>query len=134
SVSVVQALDQVRVPRPAATRADREPAGEVRLGRRREGARLLVADVDPFDAFGRSDRVHEGVQAVTDHAVHTGDASLDEDVDKLLSDGAHCGLLLGRSSSRRNDAWWATSRTVTRRTRLHRPRGSSQTQDLAPGE
>jgi hypothetical protein len=77
----------------------------VRLGRSREGARLLIADVDPFDPFRPSDRVHEGVQAVTDHAVHTGDAGLDEDVDKLLSDGAQGGLLLEHSSSRRNDAW-----------------------------
>jgi len=85
------------VPGSAAARTDHEPAGELRLGRRCEGSRLLVADVDPGDALGASDRVHEGVEAVADHAVHTADASLLEYLDELLGDGAQ-GDLLSRLS------------------------------------
>ena len=76
AVSVVQSLNQVRVPRSAAACADREPPGELRFGRRCERPRLLVADVDPLDPRRSSDGVHEGVQAVTDDAIYTRDAGL----------------------------------------------------------
>src|SRR5262249_27452428 len=99
-VSVVQSLDQMRVARAAAARADGEPAGEVRLRRRRERAGFLIPDVDPLDAFRAPDRIHEGVQAVADDAVHARDAGLTEDVHELLCDVAHESLL-SRSASPR---------------------------------
>jgi hypothetical protein len=48
------------------------------LGRRRECAGFFVRDVDPGDAVGPPNRVHERVQAVSDHAVHTAYTSLQE--------------------------------------------------------
>ena len=119
AVSVVQAVDQVQVARPAAARADREPAGELRLGPAAKApASSLRTWIHSMPSVA-ADRVHEGVQAVTDHAVHTGDAGLDEDVDELLSDGAQGGLL--------------TSRTV-RRTWPHRRHRSSPNATLLPFE
>lgn len=51
--------------------------------------RLLVADVDPLDPFRPADRVHERVQAVTDNTEDAGHSGLAEDLDQLITDGAH---------------------------------------------
>lgn len=77
AVGVVQAVDQVQVPRAAGARAGREPTGDLRLRAGREGRRLLVADLDPVDVTRPADRVHHGVEAVADdpvHPAHAGDA------------------------------------------------------------
>jgi hypothetical protein len=60
-----------------------------------ERARLLVADVDPFDPVGAADRVDDRVEAVADDAVDALHAGLAEDVDQLLGQGrrAHRDLL-----------------------------------------
>jgi len=47
TVAVVEPVDQVQVTRAAAAGADGETPGEVRLGARGEGSRLLVPHVDP---------------------------------------------------------------------------------------
>jgi hypothetical protein len=76
----------VRVARPATAGAQRKPAGHLRLGGRRERARLLVAHVHPVDpTAGRilaaAHRVHHGVQAVADHPVDPAHPHLNEDLD-----------------------------------------------------
>jgi len=68
------------------------------LRRGSEGARLLVADVDPFDPLRPPDRIDEGVEAVTDDAVDTHHAGLAEYLDELLTDRAHWVLLVDLDS------------------------------------
>ena len=53
AMTVEQAVDQVQVAGPAASGADRELAGEMRLGARGEGGGLLVPHVDPVDLLLR---------------------------------------------------------------------------------
>jgi len=81
SVRVVQALGQVGVAGSAAAGADRQPAGELRLRRSGERCGLLVADMNPLNALSSADRVHDGVEAVADDAVHAVDPGLAKDVD-----------------------------------------------------
>ena len=62
AIAVEQAIDQVQVARPAAAGADRELAGEVRLGTGGEGAGFLVAHVHPFDRLVPAQRIGDAVQ------------------------------------------------------------------------
>jgi hypothetical protein len=49
TLAIEQAVDQVQVAGTAATRADRELSGQMRVRARREGRDLLVPDVQPVD-------------------------------------------------------------------------------------
>lgn len=66
AVRVIQALDEMRVARAGAPGAHREPPGELRLRPGRKRGRLLVVDMDPFDAVGAMHHVDDGVEAVAD--------------------------------------------------------------------
>jgi hypothetical protein len=84
-VSVHDSLDQVGVARSAAPGAHRQAAGELSVGRRREGGALLVVHVHPVDAaFGcaavAADRVADGVEAVADQPVDASDTGLDQNL------------------------------------------------------
>jgi hypothetical protein len=65
----------MQVPRAAAACADREPARQRGVGRRRERRRLLVTDVLPSGFAGATDRVGEAVEAVTRQTVDTAHAA-----------------------------------------------------------
>ena len=56
AMSVVQALDQMCISRPAAARTYCQPPGQLRLGGRGERARLFVANVDPLDPISPAGR------------------------------------------------------------------------------
>jgi hypothetical protein len=58
-MGVVESLDQVRVPRPAAAGADGERSRELCFGRGGKGGGLLVPDVD-LDPAGSAGRIHKG--------------------------------------------------------------------------
>jgi len=85
ALRVVQALKQMRVPRPTATRAHRQPSGQLGLGGSRERRRFLVAHMDPFDALGAADRVDQWIEAVADQAVDPFDTDLPKGIDQLVS-------------------------------------------------
>ncbi len=68
-MTVEQAVDEVEVAGAAASGADGELAGEVRLGASGEGGGLLVAGVDPVDPAVGAERVGDAVEAVADHPV-----------------------------------------------------------------
>ncbi len=91
AVRVEQAVDEVQVPRPAGAGADRERAGQVRLGAGREGGALLVAGVDPGDRAVLAQGFGQPVEAVADHAVdplHAGPCQrLDEQIGDLRAHG-----------------------------------------------
>lgn len=89
AVRVVQALDQVGVAGAAASGADREPPGDLRLGGGGERAGLLVAHVYPLDAVGAADGVHDRVEAVAHDPVDPPHSRLEQHLDELLGDRAH---------------------------------------------
>ena len=62
AVAIVQPVDQVQVARATAAGADGETAGEVRLGARGEGRRLLVPHVDPAKLVLSPDGVGDPVE------------------------------------------------------------------------
>jgi hypothetical protein len=76
AMTVVESVDEVQVARTAAAGADRELAGEMRLGAGGEGRGLLVAHVNPIDAFDATQRVGEAVERIAYDAVDTPDAGL----------------------------------------------------------
>ena len=69
AVAVEQAVDQVQVAGAAAAGADRELAGQMRVGAGGEGRDLLVPDMQPVDLALPAQCVGEPVQAVADDAV-----------------------------------------------------------------
>src|SRR5690242_8131997 len=87
AVGVVEALDEVGVAGAARARAHREPPGDLRLGRRREGRGLLVVDVHPLDPRRAAEGVDHRVEAVADEPVDAGDARLPQYLDDLVGDG-----------------------------------------------
>ena len=81
--------------RPAAPRAHRQPPGQLRLGRRGERPRLLVAHVDPLDSIRPPDGVHHRIQAVPDHAVDALHPGFQQDFQQLICErsATHLDLL-----------------------------------------
>jgi hypothetical protein len=61
AVRIEQAVDQVQISRPAASRADCQLTGQRGLACRRERRRLLVPGVLPADAVSTAERVGEPV-------------------------------------------------------------------------
>jgi hypothetical protein len=58
TVAIVKSIDEMQVARPAATGADGEPPGQMRLGACGECSSLLVSEVYPLDVVsGRIDLV-----------------------------------------------------------------------------
>ena len=66
----------MQIARPATAGADRQLAGELRLGAGREGRGLLVARVYPVDIATLSQRFGDAVQTIADDAVGTGERPL----------------------------------------------------------
>src|SRR4051812_34437640 len=62
AMRVEEAVDEVKVARAAAARADRELSGEVGLGAGREGGALFMAHVNPIDGFQSPQGIVEAVQ------------------------------------------------------------------------
>ena len=68
-MAIEQAVDEIQAAGATTPGTHRKAAAEMRLGARREGRDLLVADVEPFDLALTADRVCQPVQAIADNAV-----------------------------------------------------------------
>ena len=77
-----------RLPGPQLPAQTASPPRDMGVGAGGEGADLLVADMQPFDAAGAAQRVGEAVEAVADDAVDALDAGGGENLDHLVGDGA----------------------------------------------
>ena len=88
AMGVVEAVDQVQVPGPAAARAGHQPTGQLRLGTSRERAGLLVSHVHPIDAVVAADSIHNRIEAIAHHPVHAPHPGREQDLDELVGDGA----------------------------------------------
>ena len=89
AVAVEQAVDEVQVAGSATAGADREFAGQMRLGAGREGRDLFVAHVHPFDLALAAQRVGQPVQAVADDAINPLHAGRGEGFGELVRDCFH---------------------------------------------
>jgi hypothetical protein len=78
-------LIQVQITRSAAAGADRELAGQMRFGARRESRHLLVPDMHPFDLALAAERVGQPIEAVTDDTIDPLDTCCGEDFRELIS-------------------------------------------------
>ncbi len=88
-MAVEQAVDEMQVSGSAAAGADRELAGQMRLGAGRECGDLFVADVDPLDLALSSQRIGQPIQAVADDAMDPLDAGRREGLGELIRNGLH---------------------------------------------
>ena len=68
AMRIEQAVDEMKVARPAGTGADRKLTGNLRLAGRREGGDLLVTDVNPFDLVLPTQRFRQAIEAVANDA------------------------------------------------------------------
>ena len=86
-LGVVQTVEQVHTTRTDGAHAHAERAGELRVGRRRERPRLLVAYADPLEALGTTDGVGDRVERVAHDAPGRGHPQVDERSDQHVGNG-----------------------------------------------
>ena len=89
TLTIEQAIDEVEIPRAAASRTNGQCSGKVRFGAGGKSGNFLMADVDPFDLALSADRVRDAIQAVTNDAVNAFHAGGGEGLSKLICDGFH---------------------------------------------
>jgi hypothetical protein len=87
-MAVVEAVDEVQIPRPATARADGNLPCEMSLGARREGRYLFVPDVQPLDALAPANDVRQSVERVADQAVDALHSGFDQSLDEHLADSS----------------------------------------------
>src|SRR3984957_8242085 len=64
ALAIVKAIDQVHIPRPAASGAYRQLVGEMRLRAGRERGCLLMTHANPLDVFVGANRIRDAIQRV----------------------------------------------------------------------
>jgi hypothetical protein len=89
ALHIEQAIDEVKVPRTAARRDDREVPRDRGLCPRRERRGLLVADMGPLDLAVTAERVGEAVQRVAGDAVDATDPRHLQGCDDVVGHGGH---------------------------------------------
>jgi hypothetical protein len=70
-MTIEQTVDEMQIPRSAATSAHRELTGEMGLSTRCERRDFLVPDVHPFDLLLAPNGIGQTIQAVAHDAVDT---------------------------------------------------------------
>ena len=93
AVGIEQAVDQVQVARPAATRADGQRTGEVGFRPGGKGGDFFVTHMYPLDIATAAYHIGEAVKAVAHHAIDALDAGGNQGSHELFGDGlAHAGV------------------------------------------
>jgi len=80
AMAIEQAIDQMKVARPAAPGANCKFACEMGLSASREGRCLFMPGVDPFDVLANPQRLGQSVQAVAYDAIDATHARSVEDI------------------------------------------------------
>jgi hypothetical protein len=109
AMAVVEPVDEVQVAGPAAAGADRELAGEMRLGAGGEGRGLLVPHMDPINALQAAQRIGEGVERIAHHAVDALDARLLQRFGHEIGNGFR-HIDISRTPPAHGEAYHATPR------------------------
>jgi hypothetical protein len=71
ALAVEQAVDEVQIPRTAASTTDRELPGEMSLGASGESRAFLMPHMNPFNRAIPAQGVRESIERIPNHAVHT---------------------------------------------------------------
>src|SRR5277367_78628 len=70
-LAIVKSIDQVHIPRSAASGAHRQFAGEMRLRARRECACFLIAHANPLDVLARANRIGDAIERIAGDSVNS---------------------------------------------------------------
>src|SRR4029077_2030887 len=89
ALRVIEPVDQVEIPGPAAAHAYRKLTGQCGVGRGGERRGLLVADVFPGNGARAADRIGETVETVARHPIDPLDSADRKGSDDVLGDGWH---------------------------------------------
>jgi hypothetical protein len=98
-MTVEQSIDEVKIARTAASGADGQRAGELRLCAGRESRNLFMADMDPFDLALAPDRVGDAVEAIANDAIDTFHADRCQGLGELVCHGFHSCTLSSKSTA-----------------------------------
>ena len=85
TMTVEQAVDQMRITRPATTGAHSERTRQVCFGTRGKCNDLFMPHMNPLDRAVTTDRLGQAVEAIADDAVHALDARSYQYFNKLLA-------------------------------------------------
>jgi hypothetical protein len=80
TLAIVKAIDQMHVAGPAASGANSQFAGKMRLRARRERGCFLVARTNPLDLFTAANRIRDAIERIARQAVNSLDARSYQDV------------------------------------------------------
>ena len=89
TVTIKQAVDEMQIAWAAASCADGELSGQMRLGAGGKGGDLLVPHMQPLDLSLTADSIREPVEAVANDAVDALDAGGGESFDELVCNSFH---------------------------------------------
>jgi hypothetical protein len=84
-MAVVQSVDQVHVPRTAASGAYCQCARHVRFRPSGERSRFLVAHADPFNVLAFANLFQQAIERIANHTVNPFYSSCDQRLDNDLS-------------------------------------------------
>ena len=68
-MAVKKSVDEMKVAGTATPGADRELAGDVRIGARGKARYFLVADVNPFDGFLSAYRLGDPIERIANYSI-----------------------------------------------------------------
>src|SRR5215510_13183664 len=115
-MAVEQAVDEMQVAGPTASRAHRELASEMGLRTRRERSNFLMPDMNPFDPALPANGVRQSVQTVADDAEDPLDACGCKDFGKLIRNCFHRLCLVSWLGFSESVAIRALDRSADKRT------------------
>jgi len=87
AMRIIEAVDEVRISRAAASGAHCEFPGEVRFRAGRKGGRFFVADVNPLHGTALAENIGNAVERIAGNAIDAFDARLGQGVYKKFSNG-----------------------------------------------
>jgi hypothetical protein len=97
SMAIVESVNEMKIAGTATARADREFAGDVRIGARGEGRHFLMADVDPLDCLLSAYLVRYPIQRIADNSIHSLHSGLGQSLNQAFCNGSHDSSRLVRS-------------------------------------
>src|SRR5262245_1436090 len=99
-MAIEQAVDEMQIAWTAASGADSQVAGHVRLAAGGEGGDLLVPHMQPLNLALATNSVAQAIQTIANNAVNALDPRRCEDVCKLISNRSRHNCALQHAASR----------------------------------
>jgi hypothetical protein len=83
-MAIEESIDEVKIAGAAATRADRERAGDMRIGAGCKGRHFLMADMDPFNRLLSANLVDYPIERVANYSIDSLNSGRGERCDKAF--------------------------------------------------